>query len=233
MRKVIADRNRRVTNAVQEATKRKKAEERARRAADAAEAKRQEEEERARLREAQASQRTRESLPREASSTSRSRYEGAEMPNPRRLNVRVSSEHESDAASRQAEEPAEAPPAGDEANANAEVRPEAGAQQQATVDEIIEIGRTGVRPQPRRQTTATTAPFQDLLDGMRFPVADETEVAELFTALFENQRSLAQQNALLMRAVQNKNEVKLKVSFGFYVYVNISSSGCASGTSPH
>ncbi len=197
MRKAVADRNRRITNAIKEASQRRKAEERARRQQEAADAKRREEEERQRLREeqAQALRGTRESLPRAASIASRNRTIIETTPEGTPLNPRLSS---SSVATGSEREPDPAAAEQRDVEGPPEDRP-------VTIDDIENIVRGGVRPQPRRNTGPPPA-FQSLIDDMIFPDAD-VEPGRLFAALIHNQQQLAYQNALVLKAVQNKNEV--------------------------
>ncbi len=183
MRKAIADRNKRIRDAVKEATAKRKAEERARRVQEAAEARQREEEERERLRAAQT---TRESLPRQASADARGRsresppgtgervYGGARLTEEEGDRVEVGADDEN--------------------------------QQRDTVAEIADLARQGVRPVPRR-IPAPTAAFEMLFNNMTFPGAD-AEPGVILAAIINNQHSIAQQNALLLKAVQNKNEVR-------------------------
>ena len=192
MKKVIVDRNRRITNARIEETKRMKAAERARRAAEAAEAKRIEEEERQRL--AAESAGRRQSLPRAASSAIGSLAEPA-PPRERMPYARLSG---SDVQS--------VPISVDE-NEQAEAETQPGP---VTAEDLV-AGLEAIRPQPRAGQRPVPTAFQQSLDAMENPDAHEVTAAEMFNAILANQTRLANQNAIIMRTIQSKNEVCLLV----------------------
>ncbi len=216
MRKAIADRNKRVRDAVKEANARQKAQDRARRAQEQAEARQREEEERERLREAQNANRSRASLPRQASSDAR-RNARAESPPGRGERLPYAGGARLNVASEE-----DLQPTADQGEGNADRRD--------IVREIIDLGREGVRPVPRRGTGPTAA-FQELIDAMTFPGA-QAEPGEILAAIINNQYQLAQQNATILKAVQNKNEVRIYIIVSRMLFIEnvIFNSGNQAGT---
>ncbi len=193
IKRVIQQRNRRVTLARQEETRKKKAEERAERAREAAEAKRREEEERERLRQANVS---RQSLPRAASIAARSSIPveapgtGERLP----MGGRMSTSDVGSASVNFEEvrrDVQDEPPVADPAN--------------------ILAGIDGVRPQPRGSGRQLPQTFQNLIDAMVMPEDENATPAEILAAILQNQINMANQNAAIMRAIESNKEVRMSV----------------------